>query len=163
MTEIEGLFIEAEDWLSERIDKEDICKYTIVWDGIFVNFTKKSRKLRESDILEVANNSNDIIRAWKDSNGSSYINIQYYNSASDRIHIDEIYEENWFKMSLSWMISCGLIFEKVVDVTFAKYHPLYSSQSSIDFDELEKTSGRKFEFERNFHKPKNKLYATIET
>lgn len=162
MTEIEGLFKEAEEWILGRIDKEDLGKYDITWNGIFVNFTKKSRKLRESDILEVANNSNDIIRAWKDYSGSSYINVQYYNSVYDRIHIDEIYEENWFKMSLSWMISCCLIFEKVVDVTFAKYHPLYSSQSYIDFDELEKISDGKFEFERNFHKPKNKLYATIE-
>lgn len=153
---------EAREWLYRHIDPEDVGSHNIFWVNGSVVFRKFKKGLSHDNIIYVANNSSDVSKAWKSYTGDDMIRVQYTDSTFENIHEDEILKREWFKVSLKWMLVCNLIQEKMLSFDFATYHPIFSYHSKIDFDKLEYVTERSFEFERNFKKPKNKLYATIE-
>ncbi|CAG7580627.1 MAG: hypothetical protein SLAVMIC_00502 [uncultured marine phage] len=158
---------EARQWLSKSINLDDIGAFNINVEKGQLLFRKFREELSKHDVYRVANFSDEVKEAWYDHKncgyeGSNVLSINYKNGDSEEIHKDEILKREWFSISLKKMKSENLIEPITKTFTFAIYNPIFPFHSRLNWRTLERSTGKSFEFEKIFKKPKPKRkYATV--
>ena len=153
----------AKGWLSQKVNLSDIGPFNITVEKGEVKFWRVQEFLTKDEIFKVTNFSPEVKVAWYGPGElSDHISIRYNNEDFERIHRDDVLRRKWFKDSLE-EAKCKLIVDpRVVEYVFAKYVIVFPYHSRLDWDKLEKCTGKNFEFERVFKKPrKNRVYATV--
>jgi len=156
----EKILSDAKSWLYSRINPRDIGYHDIQWEKGLVTFSKSKFGFIDSDILKAVNASSGVRVAWWHDKDM----LRLVTMTNDIVNISrsDIWRKDWFCTVIKNMIMCGEISQELIVEKFATYNPIFVYHSNLDFDILESVSGKDFDFERKFKKPKNRIYATIE-